>query len=126
MVEERTMTLGQLFREMEEESGTKLENTFDCKDCGVNTSKIGEYYMIHTDLWKQVNQGVDDTGMLCLGCVEERLGRKLNRRDFPAIPLNDPTREIPAAVMKLRKALGTENAKDAEFSERFLDRLGRE
>ena len=53
---------------------------FDCMDCGVNTSEIKEYYTLRDEVWLEANPV--DFGMLCLGCVETRLGRSLVRTDF--------------------------------------------
>lgn len=64
----------------------------ECRYCGVDTYIIHEYYIISDCLWKQVN--LDRLGrpvvggMLCIGCVEKKLRRNLNRYDFPAIPVN--------------------------------------
>jgi hypothetical protein len=51
---------------------------FSCEDCG---SDYDEYYMVQSDIWKAhgVNTG---NGMLCIGCLEERMGRQLCRQDF--------------------------------------------
>jgi hypothetical protein len=52
-----------------------------CIDCGVDTDAINESgYMLHDDLWCQANPA--EAGMLCIGCCERRLGRKLCRNDF--------------------------------------------
>lgn len=53
---------------------------FDCMDCGVNTSEIKEYYTLLDEVWLRANP--KDLGMLCLACVENRLGRLLTRDDF--------------------------------------------
>lgn len=72
---------------------------YDCADCGVNTLEIEEYYVIKDNLWKEIlekdpqlseedrrKQGIST--MLCIGCVEDRLGRKLNQDDFKEIRIN--------------------------------------
>jgi hypothetical protein len=41
-------------------------------DCGADTLEIGDYYMLHDELWLEANR--DDDGMLCFDCVETRLG----------------------------------------------------
>lgn len=75
---------------------------FDCMDCGVNTSEIKEYYTLVDEVWLRANP--KDFGMLCLACVENRLGRLLTRDDFDMeAPIN----------------LGVFGR-----SERMLDRLG--
>jgi hypothetical protein len=59
-----------------------------CTDCNVNTSMrsgIGEYYMLRNDVWRSV---ASPDGVLCVGCIEARLGRALCRCDFAAAPVN--------------------------------------
>lgn len=48
-----------------------------CFTCGQNTGD-GEDFYVHDDLWS--TYGVE--GMLCIGCLETRLGRKLVPEDF--------------------------------------------
>jgi hypothetical protein len=43
-----------------------------CSDCGSNTRD--EYYVVHDAIWFGAGN-VD--GMLCIGCLEQRLGRQL-------------------------------------------------
>ena len=55
-----------------------------CLDCGVSTFEVGEFAA-----WFGTNSchlSVD--GMLCIGCLETRLGRRLRRADFTDVPLN--------------------------------------
>lgn len=59
---------------------------FVCKDCGVNTLHIDEYYMLADEVWDSIYK--KRRGMLCIGCVESRLGRKLVPADFADVPLN--------------------------------------
>lgn len=61
---------------------------FDCMDCGSNTLHLNEYYMVHKELWLTANP--QDRGMLCIGCLETRLGRKLGSSDFTDAPVNAP------------------------------------
>jgi hypothetical protein len=49
-------------------------------DCGVDTDEGKENYMIHDDLWRAAVP--TEAGYLCVGCLERRLGRKLQRGDF--------------------------------------------
>jgi len=60
---------------------------FKCLDCAVDTGLIGEHYFVHTSLWLQVHSSKQ--GMLCIRCLEERLGRLLNSRDFPKVYINE-------------------------------------
>ncbi len=75
-----------------------------CLDCKKDTYKLGEYYMVVNRVWNRANP--KKKGMLCIGCLEERLGRKLHFRDFLWCPLN------------------VINVFDSKTSERLKDRLG--
>ena len=55
---------------------------WDCAKCGTDTSK--EYYMVHDVLWEEY--GVDP--LLCVGCLEEKMGRQLWSGDFTHCALN--------------------------------------
>lgn len=59
---------------------------FVCLDCHVDTMKINEYYMVKDTLWLEANPA--DFGMLCINCLETRLGRQLKPEDFPDYPIN--------------------------------------
>ena len=54
---------------------------------------LREDYIVHDDIWHQACTAEpvmkDDCGLLCVGCIEQRLGRRLNSADFEAgVPLN--------------------------------------
>lgn len=58
---------------------------FSCLDCGLDTGKAREYYMLHDEVWAQAHGGTYVfKGMLCVGCIEApgRLGRRLKPSDF--------------------------------------------
>jgi hypothetical protein len=57
-----------------------------CLDCRKDTYKMGEYYMVIDAVWAEANP--NKKGMLCIGCLEKRLGRALTIRDFLWCPLN--------------------------------------
>jgi hypothetical protein len=57
-----------------------------CLDCGTDTTEIGEYYMLENEVWLEANPA--DDGMLCVGCVEKRLGRRLAPDDFMPLEMN--------------------------------------
>jgi hypothetical protein len=63
------------------------EKDFECVDCGIHTFDIKEDYMVDWDLWERVGAG---RGMLCIGCLEARLGRELTPADFINAPINTP------------------------------------
>jgi hypothetical protein len=78
--------------------------TTNCADCGIGCLTIDEYpYMVHDHVWDQAWHGrrkswysrpdCQQIGLevLCIGCLERRLGRTLVADDFiPDVPCNDP------------------------------------
>jgi hypothetical protein len=62
-----------------------------CDDCGIGTFEIGECYMVQDALWKLAWEGRHRPRreILCIGCLEQRLGRRLVASDFKAAPIND-------------------------------------
>jgi hypothetical protein len=71
-----------------------------CADCGVGTISLGEWYMVRDDVWEQAWRGrrkwwhsIEGQEVLCIGCLERRLGRTLVAGDFiPDVPANDPNK----------------------------------
>jgi hypothetical protein len=63
-----------------------------CKDCGIDTIEVGEYYMVKPAIWAYAcypETGKWPNGfMLCFGCLEDRIGRPLKRSDFTSAPIN--------------------------------------
>ena len=47
-----------------------------CDDCGIDTIEISEWYMVVNEIWPP------GAKYLCIGCLETRLGRKLQLLDF--------------------------------------------
>jgi hypothetical protein len=56
-----------------------------CKDCGIDAVEAGEWFMLRDDVWAQA---AESDAVLCIGCVEVRLGRRLAPGDFLDVPLN--------------------------------------
>jgi hypothetical protein len=63
-----------------------------CSDCGADTTPVTrhgcEYYMVTADVWESAK--IEMQGILCIGCLENRLGRRLQPCDFSTAPVNDP------------------------------------
>lgn len=76
--------------------------SFLCIDCHADTSKINEYYMLKNWLWKKIRGG---RHMLCLNCVENRLGRRLTSRDFTDCPLNLLTDPWPKSIRFINRLM---------------------
>lgn len=64
-----------------------LETNFLCNDCGLDVVAAAENYMVLDDVWTSAGLGIYE-GLLCIGCLEDRLGRTLTPGDFLACPLN--------------------------------------
>jgi hypothetical protein len=64
-----------------------------CADCRVDVGRINEWFMVHDNVFEQAwpGHGVVPFGhaILCIGCLEHRLGRTLTRPDFTDAPVND-------------------------------------
>lgn len=64
---------------------------FPCHDCGVPTAPLDgpdEWYTVHDTVWGSAAASVDS--ILCIGCLEARLGRRLRPADFVPAVLNEP------------------------------------
>jgi hypothetical protein len=60
-----------------------------CRDCRADTLPTdggSEFYMVHDRVWEAA--GMTPNGYLCIGCLEQRLGRRLHRADFASCDLN--------------------------------------
>jgi len=60
---------------------------WDCVDCDSNTSY--EHYFVQTQVWFD-QAGMGEVGMLCIGCLELRIGRRLTPEDFTSAHINNP------------------------------------
>src|SRR3954454_13004778 len=75
-----------------------------CLDCQTETSFTGrgkndEWYMVHDHIWLKANPA--GTGKLCIGCLEDRIGRRLMPRDFTDCPLTSFPRGSERLVSRL-------------------------
>lgn len=59
-----------------------------CLDCKEDTGKMREHYFVKTEVWMQAFHSI--RGMLCIGCLEKRLGRILGPEDFTDAHINNP------------------------------------
>lgn len=59
-----------------------------CLDCGLDTGKACEHYMLIDETWSLT--GLGGIGMLCVEHVEKRIGRRLEPQDFNDSYLNNP------------------------------------
>lgn len=73
---------------------------FLCLDCRIDTGRIHEHYFIETSLWLSAVGSI--VGMLCIGCLETRLGRQLVANDFPDVTINNPRFEAKSQRLMSR------------------------
>jgi|JI10StandDraft_1071094.scaffolds.fasta_scaffold80465_3 hypothetical protein len=73
-----------------------------CTTCDVNTMEVGEYYMVDHALWNRYGVG---KGMMCIGCLEDRLGRELVSSDFSDVPINTMDTDLRSKRLKARLGL---------------------
>jgi hypothetical protein len=78
----------------------KSKTKWLCVDCKDNTSKMKEHYFIRTALWNEAGMG--EAGMLCVGCLEDRIGRNLVSSDFTGAHINDPKRNAMSDRLRSR------------------------
>jgi hypothetical protein len=81
---------------------SKSRKKFKCIDCQIDTGRIHEHYFIKTDLWLTVMPSIN--GMLCIGCLEDRLGRMLTSSDFTNASIN--TAKYESKSQRLCNRLG--------------------
>ena len=55
-----------------------------CDDCGNNLAANHEFYMVKNEIWEEAGKE-NGEGDLCINCLEDRIGRKLNSKDFPKL-----------------------------------------
>jgi len=68
-------------------SETEELEPIPCRDCGVDIWELKEYYMVSDACWRR--SGMKPRGgMLCIGCLEQRLGHELKAINFKDCPLN--------------------------------------
>ena len=75
---------------------------FKCRDCGVCTNCLYEYYMVTDSIWYSVTTATSASGMLCIGCLEARCGKLLTKDDFTDCPLNDINQTKGSARLRSR------------------------
>lgn len=61
-----------------------------CADCRRDVRPgvgIDEQFMVQNELWALATEA-RPADFLCVGCIENRIGRRLRRHDFTGAPLN--------------------------------------
>ena len=68
-----------------------------CKDCGKDCFiDDKDYYMVKDEIWDKKGVGTD---MLCMDCMEERIGHKLTKNDILPCPLTEITNSYTKNIL---------------------------
>jgi hypothetical protein len=60
-----------------------VQDRIICADCKIDVYTAGHYCMLKAHVWRQTGMGSWYlSGVLCLDCIEHRLGRRLQLNDF--------------------------------------------
>jgi hypothetical protein len=80
-----------------------------CCDCGLGCNVAGEWYAVKTKVWEEAWIGrrkswheLPGQAVLCIGCLEQRLGRTLCVEDFTEAVVNSPDKENISERMRQR------------------------
>lgn len=65
-----------------------MHSSHMCMDCEKHETEFNEYYMVHSHIWESITVNNEVYGLLCIGCLEDRLGRELRPNDFTGYPVN--------------------------------------
>lgn len=85
------------------ERAEQEKRAFLCVDCGTCTHETNEYYMVHDDVWQEEAHMTPHGGMLCIGCLEARIMRRLTHVDFTDAPINlGMTKQSPRLLDRLK------------------------
>lgn len=69
------------YKDFRKEDNSNLLNfCYDCEETNI------DYYMVQKPIWEEFGCGV---GLMCIPCLEKRMGRKLQFEDFTKCIVND-------------------------------------
>ena len=94
---------------------------FLCVDCQFDTFQ-NEYYMVKDEIWPI---GIDD-GMLCIECIEKRIGKTLIKGDFTDCLVNLELRPRSKRLqnrLEMQKYIWWKEIILGPFSDKQLDSL---
>lgn len=77
----------------------KSKRKWLCVDCNEHTKY--EHYFVNNDVWF-TQAKMPEEGMLCVGCLEARIGRMLCGRDFTGAHINNPRKNIMSDRLRSR------------------------
>ena len=81
----------------------KSKRKWLCVDCGYDTKL--EHYFVTPHVWFTLAD-MPETGMLCVGCLESRIGRQLTTQDFTSAHINNPKTNAMTTRLRSRITAG--------------------
>jgi len=77
----------------------KSKTKWLCVDCSRNTKF--EHYFVNNVVWFDL-AGMPEDGMLCVRCIEQRIGRRLSKNDFTDAHINNPKTNSMTDLLRSR------------------------
>lgn len=77
----------------------KSKTKWICVDCPRDTKH--EHYFVNNEVWFGLAK-MPECGMLCVQCLEKRIGRKLRADDFTNAHINDPKKNMMTDLLRSR------------------------
>ncbi len=84
----------------------KSKRKWICVDCPRNTKH--EHYFVNNSVWCEEAK-MPETGMLCVQCLEGRIGRRLEPSDFTDAFINDPRKNPTMSDLLRSRITGVNN-----------------
>lgn len=72
---------------------------WNCVDCQRNTQH--EHYFVNNEVWFTMAK-MPESGMLCVLCLEGRIGRELQSSDFTNAHINNPRKNMMSDLLRSR------------------------
>lgn len=77
----------------------KSKSKWLCVDCSRDTTH--EHYFVNNSVWFGEAK-MPETGMLCVQCIEGRIGRSLEPSDFTNAFINNPRKNMMSDLLRSR------------------------
>ncbi len=77
----------------------KSKRKWICVDCPRDTKH--EHYFVKNEVWRG-EANMPETGMLCVQCLEDRIGRRLEPSDFTDAHINNPRKNMMSDLLRSR------------------------
>lgn len=77
-----------------------------CIDCGKEVVRdVDEYHMVQHFIWRSATKSHERHSILCMECIELRIGRNLTGADFLNCPVNTSNQTV---LQKLKEYINNQ------------------